>query len=97
MNLKFVSAHTRGISATSSMAVNYGKDTRRFFSRFFCLTYINLPFHCGGVRENKIDEQLALINAKHPLGWYIKDLSRNSIAQLDSNLKGVRARRHCHY
>lgn len=67
--------------------VNYGKDIRVGFSRFFCLTYINLPFRCGGVRENKIDEQLALINAKHPLGCYIKDLSRNSIVQLDSDFK----------
>lgn len=85
MNLNFVSARTRGISASRSMAVNYGKDIRVGFSRFFCLTYINLPFRCGGVRENKIDEQLALINAKHPLGCYIKDLSRNSIVQLDSD------------
>lgn len=95
MNLKFVSARTRGILASGSMAVNYGKDIRVGFSRFFCLTYINLPFRCGGVRENKIDEQLALINAKHPLGCYIKDWSRNSIVQLDSDSKGIWTTRYC--
>lgn len=88
-------AHARRLGG--SMAVNYGKDIRVGFSRFFCLTYINLPFRCGGVRENKIDEQLALINAKHPLGCYIKDWSRNSIVQLDSDLKRIRTTWHCHY